>query len=116
MKQSIWLKNYEKEVNAKRNESNKNKKIILYIAPAMVAFFTCMALLSGGMENHQAQAGIFGSIGILIFIMTVVIILINKSKRADISKKLVKMFYHFLKLTRTLIYLTSRCLKSQLWK
>lgn len=53
----------------------------------MVAFFTCMALLTSGMENSQAQAGIFYSIGMFIFIMAIVIILIDKSKRADILKK-----------------------------
>ena len=86
MKQSIWLQNYEKEVQGKRNKSNQNKKVIFIIIPIMLIIFIAAAMANGGMDDPQAQGGMMAMIGVFAVIMLFVIIMVSKGKKIDAAK------------------------------
>lgn len=87
MKQSIWLQNYEKAVNAKRGESNQKKKIILIIIPMMMVLGLIAAMAGGGMDDPQAQSGMLAFIGVFVGIMLFVVLMISIGKKKDVTKQ-----------------------------
>ena len=68
MKTSIWLTNFEKEVNEKRSQSNQKKKVIFIILPIMMALFSLPTLTSNDTLEPQVKMGILIMLGIFVFI------------------------------------------------
>lgn len=87
MKQSIWLQNYEQEVNAKRKASNQNKKIIPIVIIVMMVLGLIAAMSGGAMEDPQAQSGMLGFIGVFVGIMLFAILMISIGKKKDVTKQ-----------------------------
>ena len=85
MKNSIWLTNFEKEVNEKRSQSNQKKKVIFIILPIMMALFLIPALASGDMVDPQVKMGILFMLGTFVFIFLFIILLLGKGKKIDAS-------------------------------
>ena len=83
MKTSIWLTNFEKEVNEKRSQSNQKKKVIFIILPIMMALFSLPTLTSNDTLEPQVKMGILIMLGIFVFIFLFVILLLNISKKID---------------------------------
>lgn len=86
MKTSKWLQQYEKEVSGKRNKSNNNKKIIIFIIPAMFILAMIPALTNGSIDA-QTQTGIYAMVGVFVFIMVFVIFMMSKGKKIDAAKE-----------------------------
>lgn len=87
MRESVWLKQYEKEVKSKRNDSNDKKKIILIVIPVMMLLFLVLAMMNGNSEAAQGQNYIGYFIGIFAAIMAFVIILMCVGKKKDVTKQ-----------------------------
>ncbi|MBQ4522984.1 MAG: hypothetical protein IJA10_08520 [Lachnospiraceae bacterium] len=87
MKQSIWLKNYEREVQGKKEQSNQGKKIILLIIPVMLLLIIIAAMENGGMSDPQAKSGLLFTVGIVVFIMVLVAVILGKNKKTDVAKR-----------------------------
>lgn len=87
MKESKWLKEYEKEVKDKREASNKNKKVILIIIPIMMLLFVGAAMLNSDIATAQGQESIGFIAVIFIVIMIFAIVMISVGKKKDVTKK-----------------------------
>lgn len=85
MKQSIWLQNYEKEVRAKRNQSNQNKKVILIILPIMLLIMIIAAMAGSSANDPQAQSGMLALVGVFVAIMLFAILMISIGKKKDVT-------------------------------
>ena len=68
MKESIWLRNYEQEVNGKRKASNSKKKNTFIIFPIMMVIFLGLAWVNRNSEAAQEAAaqGQNGSVFIVV--------------------------------------------------
>ena len=81
--QSAWFSQYEKEVNAKRNTSNGNKKILVIIPVLLIGAMIFMMIRNGALADEQAKGGLYALIGIAVFIVLLVLILTGKGKKID---------------------------------
>ena len=81
--QSAWFSQYEKEVNAKRNASNGNKKILVIIPVLLIGAMIFMMIRNGALADEQAKGGLYALIGIAVFIVLLVLILTGKGKKID---------------------------------
>lgn len=86
MKESVWLKEYEKEVKGKRADSNSKKKIILVIVPLMMLLFVGAALMNGGSNAAQAQNAVMPMVAVFAGIMIFVVIMLCIGKKKDVTK------------------------------
>ncbi len=87
MRESVWLKQYEKEVKSKRNDSNSKKKIILIVIPAMMLLFLALAMMNGDSEAAQGQNYIVYFIGIFAALMIFAMIMMYVGKKKDVTKQ-----------------------------
>lgn len=87
MKNSIWLQQYEKEVNDKRQKSNQGKKVIFIIIPIMALLCIAAALANGGAADPQAKNGMMFTVITFAFIMIFAMIMANKGKKMDVTKE-----------------------------
>lgn len=81
--QSAWFSQYEKEVTAKRNTSNGNKKILVIIPVLLIGAMIFMMIRNGALADEQAKGGLYALIGIAVFIVLLVLILTGKGKKID---------------------------------
>ena len=86
MKESLWLKDYERETKSKRNDSNSKKKIILIVIPVMMLLFLGAAMLGGNSSAAQGQSTIGYFLIIFIFLMAFAIVMIGVGKKKDVTK------------------------------
>ena len=86
MKESIWLKSYEREVNEKRNKSNGNKKIILIIVPVMMLLMMGAAMMNGENVDTQGQNPMMFFGIIFVVLMIFIIIMLSIGKKKDVAK------------------------------
>lgn len=86
MKNSIWLDNYVKDVQGKRNKSGQNKKVILIIIPVMMVLFMVAAMAGSGEMDPQVMSGMLTMLGVFAFVMLFAIIMIGKGKKIDAAK------------------------------
>lgn len=86
MKQSVWLQDYEKEVNGKRQKSNQGKKVTFIIIPVMMVLVIAAALANGAAEDPQAKSGMLFMVVIFAFIMIFAMVMIGKGKKIDAAK------------------------------
>lgn len=86
MKESTWLKQYEKEAKAKRGKSNDNKKVILIIIPIMLLLFLGLAMVNGGAASSQGQNGMVFLVVIFAAIIIFAIIMMSIGKKKDVTK------------------------------
>ena len=87
MKQSVWLQNYEKEVQAKRVESNQKKKVILIILPIMLLGMLIAAMANAPANDPQVQSGMLAMVGVFAGIMLFAILMISIGKKKDVTKQ-----------------------------
>ena len=85
---SRWFRQYEQEVQGKRQTGNKNKsKILFIILPVMFLTFAGLAMMNGGAGNSpQAKSSLLFLLGIPVFIVFFVLILTNRAKKTDAAK------------------------------
>lgn len=85
---SRWFRQYEQEVQGKRQAGNKNKsKILFIILPLMFLGFAGLALMNGGAGNSAwAQNNLPFLLGIPVFIVFFVLILTSRAKKIDAAK------------------------------
>lgn len=81
--QSAWFSQYEKEVTAKRNTSNGNKKILVIIPVLLIGAMIFMMIRNGALADEQAKGGLYALIGIAVFIVLLVLVLTGKGKKID---------------------------------
>ena len=81
--QSAWFTQYEKEVNAKRNASGSNKKILVIIPVLLIGAMIAIMIKNGALADEQAKGGLYALIGIAVFIVLLVLILTGKGKKID---------------------------------
>ena len=83
---SRWFRQYEQEVQGKRQAGNKSK-ILFVILPVMCLVFAGLAMMNGGAGNSpQAQNDLPFLLGIPVFIVFFVLILTSRAKKIDAAK------------------------------
>ena len=90
-KESTWLKNYEHEVNGKRQASNSKKKVILIIVPLMMLL--CLGLAAMNRNTPAAQnAAAQGQNAVMYIVptfavlMVFILIMLAVGKKKDVTK------------------------------
>lgn len=91
MKESIWLRNYEQEVNGKRKASNSKKKNTFIIFPIMMVIFLGLAWVNRNSEAAQEAAaqGQNGSVFIVVTfagIMLFYMLMLAVGRKKDVTK------------------------------
>ena len=81
--QSAWFSQYEKEVNAKRNPSTGNKKILVIVPVLLIGALIAIMIKNGALADEQAKGGLYALIGIAVFIVLLVLVLTGKGKKID---------------------------------
>lgn len=75
---SAWFRQYEKEVNGKKNDSDGKKKILLIIPILLIGGMIAMMV-----KNGAPKGGITFLAGIGIFLLALILFLTSKKKKAD---------------------------------
>lgn len=86
MRESIWLKNYEQEVQSKRKQSNEKKKASLIVIPVMLLVALGLAAVNGDSAAANGQNPTMYIVGFFAFMMIFVLIVLNIGKKKDATK------------------------------
>ncbi len=86
MRESQWLKEYERVQKEKRQGSNQKKKVIFIILPIMLLLFTVPALMNGGMSDPQVRNGMLGMVVVFVGIFLFVVLMLSIGKKKDVTK------------------------------
>ena len=94
--QSAWFRQYEGEVNGKKNASNSKKGILVIIPILLFGGMIAMMIKNGALESEQTKGGVYLLGGICIFLVLMILILTSKSKKVEAAgitrKDLDKLF------------------------
>lgn len=87
MKNSIWLQNYTKEVQDKKNKSDVNKKYIFLIVPLIMLAGIVIATFAGNEPiTEETKMGLIMMVGVFAFIMLYSMLLLKIRKKKDVTK------------------------------
>ena len=81
MKNSVWLANFENEVNALKGKRKSNNKLVLIMVPVMFAIFGIIGLINGA-----KLTSVLPIFGLGAFMLLFVLLICKKNDKKDDAK------------------------------
>lgn len=86
MRTSVWLQNYEKEVQDKQAKGNKSKNTVYIMVPAVFLLFVVLMIVNGALKTPEGRQGVYIVLGLLVFVMLIVMVSMRAAKKKDLAE------------------------------